>query len=319
MSRLQKKCLVSSAVVHAVLFLLLIVGSAFVPSIDRPEDRSVELVMIPDILVNEEMVGGGGTPEAAAPVQQPAPVVTPPAPAPVVTPPMQAPVQPPTPAPRQPDPEPVVEEKPAPKPVQVNPDALKPKQVKPETVSDAIAPEAPAKPKKPAIQINLDNKVTRTVKSSPSTAAADAAAQAEQKAQAAAQAAAQQRSAQVANAIGSISTKASTGTTIGIPGPGGQAYAGYGIYLRDLYEKAWNPPSAARDNEPVVEVEVVIARDGRVVSAKITKKSGNVSLDNSVQTTLNRVRQARPLPEGTTDTQRTFKINFNLTTKLGSG
>lgn len=314
MSSVQKKCLLGSTILHGALFLLLVIGSAFLPPKDRPEDRMIELVAIPAVLIDENFVGGG-SPDAVAPPPQPKPETAAPVQAP-------APVQPPAPAPKPAEVAPP-EEAPVPKPVppapvvRVNPEALLPKPAKPDPVSDAIAPEPAPKPKKPAVQVNLDTKVTRTVKT-PATDA-DAAEQAERKAQQAAQAAAQQRSAQVANAIGSISTKASPGTTIGIPGPGGQAYAGYGIYLRDLYENAWTPPSAARDKEPVVEVEVTISREGKVLSAKITRKSGNVSLDNSVQRTLNRLRQARPLPEGTTDTQRIFKINFNLTTKLGSG
>ena len=91
---------------------------------------------------------------------------------------------------------------------------------------------------------------------------------------------------------------------------------GYGLYLKKIYEEAWIPPTAAKDNEPVVEVEIVVAKDGRVLSGQILKRSGNANLDRSVQNTLSCVKKVRPFPEGSTDEKRTFKINFNLTTKL---
>jgi TonB family protein len=110
-----------------------------------------------------------------------------------------------------------------------------------------------------------------------------------------------------------------TGTSIDIPGPGGVAYASYGLYLKKLYEGAWIPPMAGRGDEPIVEVEIVIAKDGTVLSSRVIKPSGRRELDNSINNALKRVRKARPLPEGTKDEKRLFKLEFNLTEKLSVG
>ena len=103
------------------------------------------------------------------------------------------------------------------------------------------------------------------------------------------------------------------GTSYDIPGPGGAAYASYDLYLKKLYETAWVPPQAGRGNEPAVEVEIVIARDGTVLSHRVLKPSGRRELDSSINTVLRRINKVRPLPEGGTDQKRTFRINFNLT------
>jgi TonB family protein len=106
---------------------------------------------------------------------------------------------------------------------------------------------------------------------------------------------------------------------VGIPGPGGQAYASYGLVLRKYYEEAWIPPQTSRGNDPIVAVSVVIRRDGTVLSRRITRKSGRTELDRSVQRALDRVNKVPAFPSGSTDEQRTFEIEFNLTDKLGVG
>jgi TonB family protein len=52
-----------------------------------------------------------------------------------------------------------------------------------------------------------------------------------------------------------------------------------------------------------------------VVIANITRPSGDAAVDRSVQATLHRVTFIRPFPEGSTDKQRTYNINFNLKAK----
>lgn len=330
MTRLQKKCLIGSAVAHGMLLVVVFVGSAFIPPAPKTDATFVELVTIPDFLVDEDVVGGG-SPDAQLPaaaqqlIQQAAPAaaVIPEVkeePKPEPRPPEPVKAQPKPEPPQDDEPEPVVE-KPKKPPVdddkkrddKSDPDSVRPKDSRKKPQADAGESNKPKKPK-----VNLDSRVKRTIKTGKATAS-DSSDDSPAEAAKAAQATAAARAAKLAAAIGTINSKASGGTTIGIPGPGGPAYAGYGIYLKDLYEKTWIPPVAARDNEPIVEAEVVISRNGKVISAKITKKSGNNSLDASVQSTLNRIRQVRPLPDGTPDAQRTFKINFNLSTKQGIG
>ena len=86
-------------------------------------------------------------------------------------------------------------------------------------------------------------------------------------------------------------------------------------------DPAGEPVLTGRGDEPVVEVEVVIAKDGTILSQRIVKKSGRRELDNSIQNTLNRLikTKAPRFPEGSTDEKRPFKINFNLTEKLSVG
>ena len=51
--------------------------------------------------------------------------------------------------------------------------------------------------------------------------------------------------------------------------------------------------------------------DGRVLSARIISKTGDVGLDRSVQLALERVRTiGKPFPSGSKDSQRTFTLDF---------
>src|SRR6185295_5911159 len=102
-----------------------------------------------------------------------------------------------------------------------------------------------------------------------------------------------------------IHEKSSGATDIEPPGPGGEALVNYSAYVKKIYYEAWQTPALNLKDIPDVEVEVTIARDGRVISSSIKKKSGNTALDNSVQQALNRVRKVREFPEGAKDSQRT--------------
>jgi outer membrane biosynthesis protein TonB len=62
-----------------------------------------------------------------------------------------------------------------------------------------------------------------------------------------------------------------------------------------------------------VDVQVVIARSGAVVSAKIVSQSKIPSLNASVQRALDRVKSiGRPFPPDIRDNQLSFTIRFNL-------
>jgi TonB family protein len=67
-----------------------------------------------------------------------------------------------------------------------------------------------------------------------------------------------------------------------------------------------------------VTVSVTIARDGKVILARITNASGNSAVDRSVQTALDRVPYAVPLPEDSKENQRTVDIRFNAKAKRAS-
>ena len=60
---------------------------------------------------------------------------------------------------------------------------------------------------------------------------------------------------------------------------------------------------------------MTIASDGTVISARIITPSGDAGVDASVQRTLDRVTFIAPFPEGATEKERTYIINFNLKAK----
>jgi protein TonB len=100
------------------------------------------------------------------------------------------------------------------------------------------------------------------------------------------------------------------------PGGGGPTYANFNAALKSIYERAWNAPDGATDKDISVTVTVTIARDGTVISARITRSSGNQIIDRSVQEMLDRVKTAVPLPEGTSENQRTVSFKLNALAKL---
>jgi len=186
------------------------------------------------------------------------------------------------PAPQPPAPQPVVSQpppKPTPEPV-----------VKPEPVKPSLVPENPQEHK---IQIDTHLVKRNAVKN---TATPDNSAQ-------------QARA--LRKAIRSLKQNFSASTTVDMPGNSSVAYANYASAVKSVYEQAWLlPNSIANDNENV-KVTVTIANDGTVISARIIDSSGDDVLDASVQKTLERVTFVAPFPEGSTDKQRTYTINFN--------
>jgi TonB family protein len=113
----------------------------------------------------------------------------------------------------------------------------------------------------------------------------------------------------------SLDSNLSGSTDVSVPGPGSQSYANYGQIVKSIYENAWNPPDSADNDEASPKVRVVISRDGSVISAHIIEPSGDKALDESVQRTLDRVTFIRPFPDGATENERSYIINFNLKAK----
>jgi len=205
------------------------------------------------------------------------------------TPPPPAPVTPPQPPP----PAPVVTP-PAPAPQKVE----KTEPVKPpdKLSSDNFKPvEKAAKTEPPKSQIST-KLVTRTVpKNSPTT---DNSQQ-------------QQRLAQASrSALRNLKGNLTSATTVDMPGNSSVAYANYATVVKSVYEQAWILPNDVSDNANT-KVSVTIANDGTVISARIITPSGDAGLDASVQRTLERVKSIAPFPEGATEKERTYIINFN--------
>ena len=64
-----------------------------------------------------------------------------------------------------------------------------------------------------------------------------------------------------------------------------------------------------------MKVKVTIASDGTVINAHIITPSGDAHVDATVQRALDRVQFIAPFPEGATEKERTYTINFNLKAK----
>jgi len=204
----------------------------------------------------------------------------PPPPAPV------APPQPPPPVPvvtpPAPAPEKMVKAEPVKPPDKLSPDNLTP-----------VAKTSKPEPRKIQISTQL---VARTApKNSPT---ADNSQQ-------------QQRLARASlSALRNLKSNLKPGTTIDMPGNSSVAYANYATVVKSVYEQAWILPNDATDNANT-KVSVTIASDGTVITARIVTPSGDAGLDASVQRTLDRVRFIAPFPEGATEKERTYTINFN--------
>ncbi|HTQ51436.1 MAG TPA: TonB family protein [Candidatus Acidoferrales bacterium] len=257
MNRLQKKCVLATAGVHLLLFVILLVGPAFFAPRPKADDLQV-LDVIPANLIDAPFASGVRNAQPPPPVVQPAP--QPPAPQPVVS---------------QPPP------KPTPEPV-----------VKPDPVKPAPAPE---KSQEHKIQVDT-HLVKRNAPRNTSTPDNST-----------------QQARALRKAIRSLKQNFSPGTTVDMPGNSSVAYANYASAVKSVYDQAWAQvplDNVANENENV-KATITIASDGTVISARIVDSSGDGALDASVQKTLERVSYVAPFPEGSTDKQRTYTINFN--------
>ena len=313
MNRFQKKCLVVSAAMHALLFLVLIVGTAFRAE-KKPEEPPHLIQIIPaNAIITGGKTQGGGSPVPAAPVQAP-PLAPPTAvkptevkpiePEPQPTKPVEKPVEPAKPVPEPKHEE--VSELPVPHPKKTKP---LPKQVESSEPKSKVTPKPRDVPdiSKPTVRNAVDKK-----------AAAEAARLSDQKAD---QKARDQRLAAVNNSLTKLGQNLSSLSTgiESLGGGGGAAEINYRDLVFSKYDAAWTAPTDIDDAEANTKVKVVIARSGKVISADVIKGSGNSVLDKSVHRAIDSLNFIGPFPEGSKDLQRTFIINFNLKAKRGLG
>jgi len=196
--------------------------------------------------------------------------------APAAPPPAPAP-----PKPKQPEPK-KIQPKPNPEPRPVPPKP-KPKKITPKPKPKPIPP-------KPKIKVNLNSNLRKP----------DA-----KKIEAQTKAASAKRQA----ALNQLQAKLSDRTAVNVP-LGRYASANYESLIRRKYRDATIHPGAI-SRDPVVKVRLVIARNGTILSARITGKSGVASWDRSVQKALDRVKFIKPFPESMKGSQQTFDLNFN--------
>jgi len=281
--KLPSRYLWISAIGHGLLIALLFVSSAFSRPPKPPEVPTAVLTFVPDKLVDRPVVSAprGTPPRSSSPARQ---RPTPPPPSP----------RPPKPKPTKPSP--TVRPKPTPSPRQSTQRQSTPK-------NRSSRRSQPSKPLSRKIRVNL-RPTTRRIEPSKSRSSSPSSHRSEPS-----------RAERVLRqTLSALEQRLATSSmSVATPGAASVSYADYGLYVRMVYERAWHPPRHVKQNLATVKAEVVIARDGRVLSARILQPSGDPELDRSVQETLNRVKSiGRPFPKGAKEKQRTFIINFKL-------
>ncbi len=313
MSRLQKKCLIASAALHALLGLIMVVTSAFQAKPEKKETITL-LTMIPGKAIDIATAVREGTtpPVAPAPSKPPEPAPAPP-PVEIKKPePIKAPVEKAVEKPPERELAPP-KDKTIPTPKDLKKNDPEPK----ENLLNKIVDRA--KPNKTATnvaKVDLSKPVKRPPNVKPDNKAQEVAAQIEANRQA-------QRTATLfAKAMQDIREKGAGATVVDPPGQGGggEAYADYKSIIYTIYYNAWHPPDLSTDDDSTTQARIVIARNGDILSFRIEKKSGNTALDKSVEAALRRVEKIPvTFPETSKDSQRSFIINFNLKAKNQPG
>ncbi len=279
MNRLQKKCFIAVAGTH-LLAVVVLLCSGFISSTPKPDNTPV-LDMIPANLIDAAFNSGvrGAKPPPPMPVAQPQP-------------------EQPTPTP----PQPVVKEVEPTKPVE--PEKAQPEETKPDEHTET----------KPKHEVTPD--LTKVVhKKTTETDNSEAEAKAAKEAAKEAKRLHDARVKAFQNAARSIKENSSSSTTIDMPGDSTVAYANYATVVKSVYTQAWRLPDNTASDEANVKVSVTIANDGRVIEAHMVERSDDSSVNSSVQRTLDRVKDIAPFPDGSTDKERTYIINFNLKAK----
>jgi colicin import membrane protein len=292
MNRLQKKCFVASTGLHLLLLLILLIGPAFMASRNKPDTMPVlDFVALKTV---DDALSGGGNPKAnSAPATFEKPEPLPPAPAAKPEPPPPEKVQ---------TPEPQKET------------AIVPP--KPKEPDYSLEPANERKPKKPNIDLTPITRPHDAEDAAKAKAEADAREEARRE-----KARLKRLAAAFGNAANRLESSLSGSTSIELKGPGGGGvpYANFLQAVKSVYQHAWVVPDGITDDNATTAASVTIARDGTVVSSRITRSSGNPGVDQSVQRTLDRVKWAAPLPDTAKENERTVNINFNVAAKRAGG
>ena len=300
MTRLQKKCLVGAAGTH-LLIIVALLCSGFIKPRPKVEQADI-LTAIPANIVEHAL--NTGVQNAPPPAPTP-PTPTPPTPAPPVpTPPTPTVTPPPVPVPL-----PITRSVEPVQPVEQPPE-------KPDIIPTPVKPPKLTKPAPPKIVPDL----TPVVRSSTQTP--DTSAEQRREVQRQERLERQERERRekvVQTAINSIEDHTSSSEHISMPnGNSPAAVANYASIVKTVYTAAWNPPDDAQNDEANVKVRVTIERNGSVSAARIIGPSGDSGLDQSVRHTLDRITTLEPFPDGMTESEHTYTINFNLKAKRQS-
>jgi len=112
--------------------------------------------------------------------------------------------------------------------------------------------------------------------------------------------------------IQNLRNQLSAAIQVNVTGANRAAFTSYASFVVAVYRRTWEPLIPANLARPrVAKVSVTIRRDGRVLSARIIRRTGDAALDLSVQRALDRVRTiGKSFPPGSRDSQRTFTLDF---------
>lgn len=290
MNRLEKKCFITAASAHGLLFLILFVGPAFFVPSDRND--SLKPITVYDPSAISMAMSSGGTPENV----RANPLPPPPAPA------EQKPVEPtpkPPVIPPQTKPE-LRDNKPLEPVIKIKPteqgDEPTPKRKKHETTlsPDEVVSSRPDK-----------NKLQKAAEEARRARAAEEARERAQEAKA------------FGNALKTLKSDLSGRTTVAFDpgvGGGGKATVNYFQLVQSIFDNAWHPSQTLGDDTPTATISVTISRDG-TVKGHITKHSGNASMDKSVQNVLDAVSSVEPFPASFTEHEITANFTFDIKAK----
>lgn len=337
MDRTQKKCLMASVAMHALLVAVVAVAPGFLKKEKEIEFKPLDY--IPERVVEEAMKRGGGSvaPKVvepkAAPTPAPRPVTPPPTPRPTPPKPVVKPEKKPDPPvvretpkpPTKPKPAPKAEPKPKPRPTTA------PK--KPVVKSKLEPPPVKTKPKPVVkIQTSFDNIQKRSTTDNSAQLKRERERERQQK-----ERERRQRIEQAAKlamlkksqddwknakiqqsrfeAASRIKAGLQPSLSISDAGGGGAASASYQQLVYAIYDAAWKNRRVPGSPGDYVRVRITVARSGKVTEEKIMDESGNSALRRSVQDGLRRVDEIKPFSLGSTDNTRTFIIRFTLPPK----
>lgn len=291
--RLQRRCLVTSLVVHGLLLALILVAPGFQKS--RPDLLGAlrPLELLPGELIDAAL--GMAPPPEPEPEPEP---VEPVRQEPVMEPPPPVPPPKATPRPEVPVVIPEVT-----RPNVATPPRAKPAEKKPAPPVEKKAP--PVEKKAPKLDFSKAKAVPDTARKSAAkvTPSEDSS---RQRMAALAKQMAQRTGDLERSASGAVNVQLSAAGGGG--GGGGSANA---LHVRNAYDAAWVLPVGVTDAGATAEVEVVLRGDGTVVSARVVRKSGVAALDRSVEAALKKVKQVRPFESFAKDEQVTYLIDFN--------
>ena len=100
------------------------------------------------------------------------------------------------------------------------------------------------------------------------------------------------------------------GGTVGgtVGGTGSGLSEVYALIVGTAIKKNWRYPSFAGEANLVVTVEMVLDKDGKILSSKVIESSNNPEFDNSA---LRAIRETEVVERPRTDRDRVLRINFN--------